>query len=386
MTVLQEKILRVFRERFGGSPILVQSPGRINLIGEHVDYNGGFVMPGAVDKHFIFAATVNDTGKCRICSADLGEQSEFGLDELRPGPKWFNYFMGVLDGFQKRQKVLRGLDCVFGGTIPPGGGLSSSAALCCGFGFAINELTNSSLSRLDLALVAQRAEHEFAGVMCGIMDQYASLFGQADSLLLLDCRSNTHDVVPFPSEKCTVILADTKVKHFLTSSAYNDRRASCEEGVAKLRQRHPEIQSLRDVSLEMLSKGQSLLTADVYRRCHYIVTEMQRTQQASASLRAGNLNEVGKMMFETHEGLRTEYEVSCEELDVLEGTARKHPELVIGARMMGGGFGGCTINLVRPGASENFRSLVSMEYFASFRNVPEFYTMTLAQGTHRVAS
>lgn len=384
MTDLKQQVLKEFQQRFGGTPIVVQSPGRINLIGEHVDYNLGYVLPGAIDKHFIFAIGLNDSDRCRIYSQDFTQLSEFGLTDLSAGPHWYNYFMGVLSGFTKRGKKLKGIDCVFGGTIPSGGGLSSSAALCGGFGFALNELFQCGLSRLDLALIAQYSEHEFAGVMCGLMDQYASLFGESNRLLLLDCRTNTHEAVPLASTDCTILLADTRVKHSLASSAYNDRRASCEEGVRLLKAKFPAVESLRDVSGTMLAEGKSLLSAETYKRCHYIVTEMERTQLAAKSLKAGDVANVGELMFETHEGLKSEFEVSCPELDVLAATARRHPEFVIGARMMGGGFGGCTINLVKPGRIPDIQALLTRDYFTSFRSNPEFYTMTLAQGTHRV--
>ncbi|MBL7846199.1 MAG: galactokinase [Cyclobacteriaceae bacterium] len=384
MTDLATTLHSEFRSRFPGTPLLVMAPGRINLIGEHVDYNLGFVLPGAIDKHFIFAIAANNTDRCRVYSSDFRESSEFDLTALVAGPHWVNYFMGVAEGFRRKGKTVHGFDCVFGGTIPAGAGLSSSAALCCGLGTALNELFEAGLSKIELALIAQFSEHEFAGVKCGLMDQYASLFGERDSLLLLDCRSNTHEAVPFPSSQCTIILADTRVKHSLASSAYNDRRAACEEGAAKLATLFPAVTSLRDVTLDQLEKGKSLLRQEVFTRCHYIVTEMERTQQAAQALKSGDLARVGKLMFQTHEGLRSEYEVSCPELDVLASAAAKHPEWVIGARMMGGGFGGCTINLIRPGSEESFKALVSKEYFTSFRHAPEFHTVALAQGTHRM--
>jgi galactokinase len=382
MPELTDRIASEFVLRFGAEPILVQAPGRINLIGEHVDYNLGFVLPGAINKHFIFAIRPSGTERSRVFSLDFGQQAEFGLGELKPGDHWVNYFMGVIDGFLQRGKGVGGVDCVFGGTIPAGAGLSSSAALCCGFGFALNTLYDAGLSKLDLALVAQHAEHRFAGVMCGLMDQYASLFGEADSLLLLDCRSNTHVAVPFPSSKCSILLIDTKVKHSLASSAYNDRRAACEEGVAQLKSLHPEVNSLRDVNRAMLDRSRELLRPEVYRRCGYVVDEMDRTRSVAEALKSADIERVGQLMFQTHVGLRDEYEVSCAELDALVEVAAEHPDLVIGARVMGGGFGGCTINLVRPGQEESYKALVSRKYFASFRIVPEFYSIALAQGTH----
>lgn len=384
MSNLTDHVLALFHERYQGTPVIVQAPGRINLIGEHVDYNLGFVMPGAIDKHFVFVVAANGSERSRLYSSDFQSEATFGLDELIAGPNWFNYFMGVLDGFRRHGKSMGGVDCVFGGTIPSGGGLSSSAALCCGFGFALNEIFACGLERLELALIAQHAEHKFAGVKCGLMDQYASLFGQRDSLLLLDCRSNTHERIPFPSDECVIVLADTRVKHSLASSAYNDRRGACEEGVSVLQSMYPEVRSLRDVSAAQLETMRSRLRPEVYQRCHYVVTEMERTRQAAQALKDGNLAAVGPLMFATHAGLRDEYEVSCAELDVLAAAALRHPEVVIGARMMGGGFGGCTINLVWRDALASFKSLVSEEYFTSFRNAPEFYTMALADGTHVV--
>lgn len=384
MSGLEKLMEKEFRVRFGTAPLLIQSPGRINLIGEHVDYNLGFVLPGAIDKHFVFAVAPSTSDHNRIYACDFQKLSEFSPDKLTQGPQWFNYFMGVVDGFRRQGKKVDPVDCVFGGTIPPGAGLSSSAALCGGFGFALNELFGCGLNKLEVALIAQHSEHAFAGVKCGLMDQYASLFGERDSLLLLDCRTNTHEVVPFPSTECSIVLADTKVKHSLASSAYNDRREACEEGLRQLQSRYPSTQSLRDVSLAQLEAVRSAMSPGVYRRCHFIVEEIGRTQQAASELRKGNLENVGQLMFATHEGLRAEYEVSCPELDVLAAAARNHPKLVIGARMMGGGFGGCTINLVKPGALASFQSLVSTEYFASFRNTPDFYAMSLAEGTHRL--
>ena len=384
MQDLTSRVASEFARRFGGDPILVQAPGRINLIGEHVDYNLGFVLPGAVDKHIVFAIRPSGNTVSRIFSLDYAEASEFGSHELVPGKHWVNYFMGVMHGFQQNGKMVGGVDCVFASTIPAGAGMSSSAALCCGFGFALNACFQSGLSRLDLARVAQHAEHHFAGVLCGLMDQYASLFGEANSLLLLDCRTNTHRSIPFPAAQCSILLIDTRVKHSLASTAYNDRRAACEEGVTAIKAVNPNVGSLRDVTLGDLDRFRGSLRPEVYRRCGYVVREMERTMKVAAALASPDLALVGQLMFQTHVGLRDEYEVSCAELDRLVELAASHPDLVLGARLMGGGFGGCTINLVRPGEVETFKALVTREYFAFFRIVPEFYTVQLAQGTHRI--
>lgn len=382
MQDLSSRVIPEFQQRFGGVPVIVQAPGRINLIGEHVDYNLGLVMPGAINRHFLFAIRPSGNETSRIYSLDFNEYAEFSSGQLLPGNHWINYFMGVVDGFRDRGILVGGVDCVFGGTIPAGAGLSSSAALCCGFAYALQELANANLSKLDLARIAQRAEHLFAGVMCGLMDQYASLFGEANSLLLLDCRSNEHQVLPFPSARCSLLLIDTRVKHSLATSAYNDRRAACEEGVAHIRRSNSEVTSLRDVSRSLLDGHRGSLRPEVFRRCGYVVDEMERTVQAAAALTKSDIGRVGQLMFQTHAGLRDDFEVSCPELDRLVALAADCPEWVLGARLMGGGFGGCTINLVHPGQEEAFQALVSREYFASFRTVPEFYSIQLTQGTH----
>jgi len=384
MTDLASRIRAEFQTRFSEKPLLVVAPGRINLIGEHVDYNNGLVLPGAIDKRLLFAVGRNDLDRCNLYADDVHESGSFLLSDLKPGGGWINYFMGVVAGFRERGISISGLDCVFGGTIPAGAGLSSSAALCCGFAFALNEIFKANFSRLDLALIAQFAEHNYAGVKCGLMDQYASLFGEQDSLLLLDCQSSTHETIPFPTSGCSIILANTRVKHSLASSAYNDRRGACEEGVSVLQKQFPNIRSLRDVSLQQLDQARGGLQQVVYTRCHFIIEEIERTRLAARFLKSGDLSSVGKLMFQTHDGLRDDYEVSCPELDVLVNAAASHPDIVLGSRLMGGGFGGCTINLVLPGSELSFKELISREYFTSFNATPEFHSVTLSRGTHLI--
>ena len=384
MVDLSQKISDEFRSRFSRDPKLVVAPGRINLIGEHVDYNDGFVMPAAVDKFLAFAILPNGTNRFNCYASDFQETVSFGMTDLHAGHHWGNYLMGVIEGFRQKGFALGGIDCVFGGTIPPGGGMSSSAALCCGFAFAVNHFFKCNLSRLELAQIAQFSEHNFAGVKCGLMDQYAVLFGEEDSLLLLDCRSMKHVPVPFPSAKCSIILVDTKVKHTLASSAYNKRRASCEEGVAVLKKLIPGTVSLRDVSAEQLLKHKDKLSAEVFIRCQYVTEEIARTQEAAQALNKGDLETFGSLMFLCHEGLSVKFEVSCPELDLLVDLAKQKPKQVIGSRLMGGGFGGCTVNLIRPGEEEAFETLISTEYFATFRITPEFYPVKLSQGTHLI--
>lgn len=373
-----------FKEKFGEEPYVVIAPGRINLIGEHTDYNDGFVMPAAVDKHIQFAVSKNESNLFTFYSLDYDTQISFRLDELKAGGQWINYMMGVVDGFRHRGFEIGGVDCVFGGNIPTGAGMSSSAALCCGFGFALNELFGCELTRLELAHIAQRAEHEFAGVRCGIMDQYASLFGKEESALLLDCRSLEHEYLPFHFPEIEVLLIDTKVKHSLASSAYNDRRAACEEGVSFLQKKNSTIHSLRDVTESDLESIRSLVSSNVFSKCQYVVNEIRRTQSAANLLKAKDLVGFGKLMFETHWGLSKQYEVSCEESDLLVALAAEFPRDVLGARQMGGGFGGCIINLVRKDAVEKYSLAVRKKYVVTFKKEPDFYSVNFSLGVHAI--
>lgn len=384
MTQFISRLSQEFRERFRGEPTMLVAPGRINLIGEHVDYNDGFVLPAAIDKQLGFAFAQNGTDRFTIYSTDFRESASFELTELKIGSHWINYLMGVAEGFKRRGIRVNGMDCVFGGTIPVGAGLSSSAALCCGFALAINHLHQANLSLLDMARIAQFSEHEFAGVKCGLMDQYAVLFGEKESLLLLDCRTMTHETVAFSSSSCSILLVDTKVKHVLSSSAYNDRRSSCEESVSILQKSLPGIRALRDVSMQDLEQRRELLSPTVFARCKFVLEETTRTQRAAKALTKNDLRTFGSLMFQSHEGLRRDYEVSCPELDFLVDLAARNPKQVIGARLMGGGFGGCTINLVQSGEEESFRLLVSTEYFTFFRQMPEIYQVTISGGAHLI--
>lgn len=382
METLKEQIKVEFNRRFDRDPVMVCSGGRVNLIGEHVDYNEGFVMPAAIDLGLIFAIASNGTNNCRIYSVDFKEEVSFSLNELSPGDQWVNYIMGVLAGFKQRGFSVGGVDCVFGGNIPGGAGLSSSAALCCGFGFAINLIFESKAKRIELARIAQFSEHQFAGVKCGLMDQYAILFGVPGSAMLLDCRSMTHQDLPFPTSPYTIVLVDSKVKHTLATSSYNERRAACEEGIRILRKFYPDVQSLRDINEEQLIEHRGAL-GNLFPKCLFVVEEIARTREAAEKLLNNDLPVFGQLMYQSHEGLRRLYEVSCAELDFLVDLARKHVHLVIGSRMVGGGFGGCTINLVYSAEMENFMKLVSSEYLSLFGITPDFYPVTISQGVHR---
>lgn len=381
---LTDRVATEFTKRFGASPFLFGAPGRINLIGEHIDYNEGLVMPAAVDKHFVFAILANGTDTTRIIAMDLPEEITFSVHELKPGKTWVNYLMGVMEGLRRQGRNLGGVDCVFGGNIPAGAGMSSSAALCCGFGFALNTLFHYGLDRLTLAKIAQASEHEFAGVNCGIMDQYASLFGIHNAALLLDCRSLTHEVLPLNLSSYSLLLVDTNVKHNLGDSAYNDRRMACETGVKVMRKTHPEVLSLRDVNLAMLYEHQDQLGEDVFIKCLFVEEEIQRAMKAGELLKQHDIVGFGELMYQAHWGLSQAYEVSCEELDYLVMLAEEDKEMVPGARMMGGGFGGCTINLVNKSFESSFKDRVWQRYFATFKTEPKFYPVKVSQGVHQI--
>lgn len=369
-----------FKKYFSNQPQLFIAPGRINLIGEHTDYNQGFVMPAAIDKHFEFAVAKNGTDQFNIHAIDLKANISFTKQELRKGNHWENYLMGVIDGFARRKKNISGVDVAFSSNIPAGAGLSSSAALCSGFGFALNEIFECGLNRLDLALIAQESEHRFVGTMCGIMDMYASLFSKEASVMLLDCRSNQHEYLPADFKDFEILLVDTKVKHSLVTSGYNDRRSACEEGVRMIQQRNVGVHSLRDVSMKMLETEKPHLGEEIFLRCFYVVKEIERTQKAAACLKANDFKGFGRLMYQTHWGLSKDYGVSCEESDWLVSFAEENG--VIGARQMGGGFGGCTINVIQKEKKIDFIEKVRGKYFAVFKKEPDFYSVKISAGVH----
>lgn len=383
---LVEQVISVFQGKFKKRPSTFIAPGRINLIGEHTDYNEGFVMPAAIDRHLVVAVAPSRSDRCNIYASDFSEGVTFSIHDLNPGQTWVNYLMGVVDAFQRRGLPVKGVDCVLGGNMPAGAGLSSSAALCCGFGFALNELFGCGLDRLEIAKIAQSSEHHFVGANVGLMDQYASLFGRRNSVLLLDCRHLTHEYIPLDFPEYDILLIDTKVKHALASSAYNDRRAACEEGVYYIRKKYAEVRSLRDVSRVMLYEMQDQLGEEVFIKCLYIVEEIARTQQAAVLLKSGDLKGFGNLMYQTHWGLSQAYDVSCEELDLLTSIAEEDTNVVPGARMMGGGFGGCTINFVLSSELQVFKEKASQKYFAAFKREPDFYTVKLSDGVHSLGS
>jgi len=380
-----ERVMLAFGETFGTSAVLVRSPGRVNLIGEHTDHNLGFVLPAAVDKAIFLALRLRDDRQLHFSALDNDAVYEGSLDAIHPAAsQWPNYLLGILKEFEELGLELRGVDCAFGGNVPIGCGLSSSAALEGGFAFALNEVLGFGLDRVELARLSQRSENRFVGVNCGIMDQFASLLGREKRLIRLDCRDLSYQYVPFEREDIRIVLCDTRVRRSLTGSEYNTRRAQCEQGVALLAQQVPGIQSLRDASVELIEAHKALFSPEVYRRCAYVVAENQRVLSACAALELGDLASFGAAMNESHAGLAHGYEVSCPELDILAAAAQSLPG-VLGARMMGAGFGGCTINLVEAEFLDAFQARMAPVYRERLHTEPVIHVCKLRGGTEILA-
>ncbi len=346
--ISKEQIAARYTSVFGDAPThIVRSPGRINIIGEHTDYNEGFVLPTAIDKAIYVGVGKRNDAVIRLYAEDFEEYFEVALADIRPVDKgWPNYVLGVVNQLVLRGEAVGGFDMYIDGDVPLGAGLSSSAALECAAGFALNVLFDLEVDRVDIAKIGQLAEHTYAGVKCGIMDQFASVMSKAGHVVKLDCRDLSFSYKPLELGDYAILLLNTNVKHSLASTAYNDRRASCEEGVRLVQQHFPEVKSLRDVTLDMLEAHVKPVDLDMYTKCRFVVEENERLNRACDALEQGDLDRLGEQLFRAHEGLSKEYEVSCPELDFLVDYVKAFPE-VIGARMMGGGFGGCTINLVK---------------------------------------
>ena len=370
---------------FDQKPLLIRSPGRVNLIGEHTDYNMGFVLPAAINKAIYMGIGKRTDQEIHLISIDLNDQHQTDLQTIIPSGKlWPDYVLGVIQQLQKADAQFpSGFNIIFGGDIPTGAGLSSSAALECSTGFALNELFSFGFEKIDLVKMGQAAENQFVGVKCGIMDQFASVFGREKHLIRLDCRSLEYTYIPFNDDDIEIVLFDSKVKHSLASSAYNDRRAQCEKGVALIQAHHPEVKSLRDADEQMLLKYIKPANEETYRRCHYVVSEIQRLLNGCEDLEKNDLESFGKRMFETHAGLRDLYEVSCPELDHLIDLVAGNPN-VLGARMMGGGFGGCTINLVKKHAVKDLVKHVSDGYKKLTGRDTEVIIAHIENGTSRI--
>ncbi len=376
---MQKKIQTIFKEKFGKEGTLYASAGRINLIGEHTDYNGGFVFPGAIDKEIMAEIAPNGTETVRVFSIDINEYVEFGLNEEdAPSQQWARYIFGICREIIKRGGKVHGFDAVFAGNVPLGAGLSSSAALESCFAFALNDLFNgNTIDKFDLARIGQSTEHNYCGVNCGIMDQFASVFGKKDNLMRLDCRSMEFEYFPFKADGYQLVLLDSKVKHALVDSPYNKRRQSCER-VAKLL----GVKTLRDATMEMLNEHRSDMTAEDYFRAKYVIAEKQRVLDVCDALVKGDLETVGKKMYETHEGLSKDYEVSCVELDYLNDIAKECG--VTGSRIMGGGFGGCTINLVRNNLYDKFIETAKRKFAEKYGHEPVVIPVVISDGAHKV--
>lgn len=382
---MKEKISKKFQELFNTTGSFYTSPGRINLIGEHTDYNGGFVFPGAIDKGMLAEIKPNGTGKVRAFSIDLDDYAEFGLtEEDAPKASWARYIFGVCREIIKRGGEIQGFDTTFAGDVPLGAGMSSSAALESTYAFALNELFNLNIDKFELAKIGQSTEHNYCGVNCGIMDQFASVFGQKDHLIRLDCRSLEYKYFPFDPESAgyKLVLLDSVVKHELASSAYNKRRQSCERIVVAIKRNHPEVDFLRDATMDMLNEVKADVTAEDYMRAEYVIEEIQRVLDVCDALEKGDYETVGEKMYGTHHGMSKLYEVSCEELDFLNDIAKECG--VTGSRVMGGGFGGCTINLVKADKYDAFVKKAFAEYAKKFGHEPKLYNVVISDGARRV--
>lgn len=376
---LQRQIANIFENRFGSHGTIYASAGRINLIGEHTDYNGGFVFPGAIDKVIMAEIRANGTDKIRVFSIDINEYAEFGFNETdAPSQSWARYIFGVCREIVKRGGIVKGFDAVFAGNVPLGAGLSSSAALESCFAFALNDLFNdNSIDKFELARIGQSTEHNYCGVNCGIMDQFASIFGKKDHLMRLDCRSMEFEYFPFHPTGHKLVLVDSVVKHELADSPYNKRRASCERVAKRL-----GVETLRDATMQMLEIAKNDITAEDYSRAKFVIEEKERVLTVCDALVAGDYDTVGRCMYETHEGLAKDYEVSCEELDFLNELAKECG--VTGSRIMGGGFGGCTINLVKDELLQDFINTAKKRFNEKYGHEPKIYEVIISDGAHRL--
>lgn len=376
---MKDELRTAFIERFSSNPIFYASAGRINLIGEHTDYNGGFVFPGAIDKYIMTAININGTDKVRLYSVDMNQYTEFGLrEEDKPAEQWACYVFGVCREVIKRGFEVKGFDAVFAGDVPLGAGLSSSAALESCFAYALNDLFNDNkISIFELALIGQSTEHNYCGVNCGIMDQFASVFGKKDCLMRLDCRSLEFKYFPFKPVGYKLVLVNSQVKHELVDSPYNKRRESCERVAKTL-----GVETLRDADMSMLEAAKNQISDEDYKRAVYVIGEKQRVLDVCEALEKGDYETVGQRMYETHHGLSKDYEVSCEELDFLNDVAKECG--VTGSRIMGGGFGGCTINLVKEDLYDTFVQTAKTKFNEKYGIEPIIIDVVISDGAHKV--
>ncbi|MBP5381801.1 MAG: galactokinase [Bacteroidales bacterium] len=380
---MKERIHSKFTDLFGEGGVFYAAAGRINLIGEHTDYNGGYVFPGAIDKGIMAEIKPNGTEKVRLFAIDRDEFAEFSLaEDVLPGQHWPRYIYGVCREIMKRGGKVAGFDAVFAGDVPLGAGLSSSAALESCFAYALNELNGNGMDLFTLARIGQSTEHNYCGVKCGIMDQFASCFGKAGQLIRLNCKTLEYQYFPFNPEGYKLVLLDTCVKHMLADSAYNKRRESCERAAAAIKENHPEVDFLSDAKRVWLDEVRDRITEEDFIRAEYVIGEVQRVLDVCDALERGDYETVGEMMYQTHFGLSRLYEVSCPELDFLARLARKME--VTGARVMGGGFGGCTINLVKDDLYESFVAAASEQYKETFGHELKVYDVVISDGARKL--
>ena len=361
--------------------ISVQSPGRINIIGEHTDYNDGFVLPAAIDKKTVFQLRKNGTrDSVQVVASNLKEKFSFQLSAFQALENgWQNYIMGVVHELQQLGAKLTGFDCEFEGNVPIGSGMSSSASLECSLAYGLNALFDLGLDKWQLIKACQMAEHHFVGIQCGIMDQFASMMGKANQLMLLDCRSLEYEYYPLDLGQYELLLLNTNVTHSLADSQYNRRRADCEAGVALLQKNYPNIKNLRDVSLDELTAVEDTVPERIFRRCHHVVSENWRVQQATYALIKGQHSQLGQLLYQSHFSLQNDYEVSCPELDFLVKKSLQK-DYILGSRMMGGGFGGCTINIIAQKLKPQYVEEISLVYHKCFGIDLEAYSVSIEDG------
>ena len=380
---LPHMVKEIFQQQFNSVPqVEVSSPGRINVIGEHTDYNEGFVLPAAIDKYGYVGVSERDDDVISLYAIEFKEKFETKIADIKPiEGKWTNYVLGVVGQLIKKNHPVGGFNLVVSGDVPVGAGLSSSAAIECAVCFALDQLFDLKLSKFEIAKISQIAEHTFPGVKCGIMDQFASVFGKKDHALKLDCRSLEYEEVPLVLEGYHIVLLNTNVKHSLASTAYNERRQQCAAGVKMVKDHVREVISMRDVTIKMLDEY--VKDPLIYKRCRFVIEENDRVHKAVEQMKNGNILGLGELMFRSHDGLQHEYEVSCTELDWLVAAVRGNP-IVAGARMMGGGFGGCTINIIKEGKIDELVNIISMNYEKEMGKKLSHYSAQTSNGTSLV--
>lgn len=363
--------------------IIVASPGRINLIGGHTDYNNGFVLPAAIDKKIKFEFRANNTKYiCNVYSKNYNKSFRVNLNKIKPSKEnWENYILGVLHQLLKKTNQIKGFDCIITSELPIGSGLSSSAALECGFALGINELFDLDISKLEIVKLSRDAEHEYVGTKCGIMDQYASVFGEKNKVLFLDCKSLDYELIRMNLSDYKILILNTNVEHNLSTSNFNQRREQCEKGVEIIRQKYPQVNSLRDLNLEIIENEKETLPQIIYQRCLFIIRENDRVEKAAKFLKNDDLKNFGELLYQSHHGLRCLYEVSCEELDFLVDFS-KDKNFVLGARMMGGGFGGCTVKIIQSDKVNQYIDDISKTYLNKFGIRLDAFLVSPSQGTH----